>query len=323
MTRYIPCGCCWLLTILLAGAQTNMPATPVAPSTNETDKIEAEYQALLRLDDAAVADIQSLVKQSQTRQGSDVGMPSDEELQKQVRFKLDSVRKAYESFLKANPGHVRAMIAYGSFLCDTEQEEEGLRWWEKARETDPKNAAVRNNLANHYGHSGEPKRAIEEYEAAIQIAPNEPIYHFNLANALYLFRRDAAEWKQSSEEAAMLQALESFRKARDLEPNNYDYASAYAETFYSLKDPNWQRAIEAWDFCLKLNVTPLQREQIHTHLARIHIRAGNLARAREHLKQIQSDQMQDVRQRLTEIAAHQESLRPPGETASTDSPRAQ
>lgn len=296
-------------------------ATPA--STNVEAKIESRYQLLLQQDDAALEEIQKLIKKSNAQQGADLKEHSEDELRLMIQSKVDAVKKGYQSFLKENPHHVKAMIAYGSFLCDIQEEEEGVKWWLKAQDLDPKNAAVRNNLANHYSHDGDPKRAIEEYEAAIQIQPSEPTYYFNMGNVMYLFRKETAESKNWTEDEVFEHSLDSLRRARDLEPANYDYAYAYAETFYGVKTPNWQRALDAWDYCLKLNITPLQRDQIYTHLARINIRLGKIKKARDYLDQVKSEQWQDLRQRLNEIATHQESLLKIEDTLKPDTSKSQ
>src|ERR1051325_5813654 len=301
-----------------AESATNSSAVGALAPGKVTETVDARYRSILELDDAAVTDIQNLIKNWNAQQGSAAAQHSEEELRKMIQFKVDALKKVYEDFLRDNPAHVKAMIAYGSFLCDVQQEAEGVRWWQKARELDPHNAAVRNNLANYYGHEGEPKRAIEEYEAAIRIQPSEPMYHFNLGNLFYLFRKETSEAKKWSEEEVFEHALECFRKARDLEPGNYEYAYAYAETFYGVKNPNWQRALEAWDYCLKLNITPLQREQIYSHLARLNIRLDRIAKAREYLAQIKSEQWQDLRQRLGDIANHRDAALKVEETLEAD-----
>ena len=290
-------------------------------ATNGEDKVELRYQRLLKLDDAALSETQNLINKSNAQQGSDLKANSEEEMRQMIQAKVDSVKKEYRGFLKDNPHHVKAMIAYGSFLCDIQEEEEGVKWWIKAQDLDPKNAAVRNNLANHYSHEGDPKRALEEYEAAIALQPSEPTFYFNMGNAMYLFRKETSEMKKWTEDEVFEHSLEAFRKARDLEPNNYDYAYAFAETFYGVKSPHWERALDAWDFCLKLNITPLQRDQIYTHLARINIRLGKIKKARNYLEQVKSEQWQDLRQRLSDIASHQEAILKVEDTLKPDTPK--
>jgi tetratricopeptide (TPR) repeat protein len=318
----LPIVLCIYLAVSIFQRETATNA-PVPALTNSAEKIEARYQSILQLDEAALTDIQNLIKNWNAQQNSEASPRSEEDLRKVIRFKVDAVKTAYRDFLRENPNHIKTMIAFGRFLCDMQEEQEGVQWWEKARELEPKNAAVRNNLANYYGHEGEPKRAIEEYEAAISIQPGEPMYHFNLANIFYLFRKETSELKKWSEEEVFDHALESFRKARDLEPGNYDYAYAYAETFYGVKNPNWNRALDAWDYCLKLNITPLQREQIYTHLARINLRLDRIGKARDYLAQVKSEQWQDLRTRLTEIATHRDAVLKVQETLHPDTAKGQ
>lgn len=291
-------------TTVAARTDTVVAAVP----TNAEDKVELRYQLLLRQDDDALTETQKLISRSNAQQGSDWKENSEEELRQMIQSRVGSVKKAYQDFLRDNPRHVKAMIAYGSFLCDLQEEEEGVTWWLKAREIDPRNAAVHNNLANHYSHDSNPKRAIEEYETAIALQPSEPTFYFNLGNMMYLYRKETGELKKWTEDEVFEHSLQAFRQARDLEPGSYDYAYTYAETFYGVKPTNWRRALEAWDFCLKLNITPIQRDQIYTHLARINIRLGKIKKARDYLELVKSDQWQDLRLRLTEIANHQEAI---------------
>lgn len=290
-----------LISFLVLGG-----ATVAYSATNGTNQVESDYRALLALDDSTMAEIQRWSEAWHNEGIKEKPAASEEELQKMVRFKIDAVKSAYKKFLTDNPDHVPAMIAFGSFLCDLGEETHGIDWWLKARELDPNNAAVHNNLANHYSHSGQPKRAIEEYEAAMRLQPSEPVYHFNYANVLYLFRKDAMALKSLSEDAVMEIVLDSLKKARDLEPTNFEYAYAYAETFYRVKRPPWERALEAWEHCLQLDITPVQRDQIYTHVARIYLRLGNTAAARGYLAKVKSAQHKEVRDRLSKIADAQE-----------------
>lgn len=267
--------------------------------------VESRYRELLAADDAAMTEIQNLFERIEAQKGSELAVSSEEETRKLVAFKVESVRKAYEEFLRDNPGHTRAMIAYGSFLSDIDHGGESLQWWLKARELDPTNPAVHNNLGNHYSHVGEQRLAIESYEAALNLQPTEPTYHGNYANALYLFRREAATLKGWSEDQVFERVLESLRKARDLDPGNYEYAHTYAEIFYGIPG-RWERAIEAWEHCLKLQSDPIEREHVYTHLARVHIRLGKTAQARKCLGMVKSERWRELRNRLLQIAAQKD-----------------
>src|SRR5437588_4345143 len=55
----------------------------------------------------------------------------------------------YQHFLNDHPQHARAMVAYGDLLYDQQDDEGGIRWWEKAIAVDPCEAYAYNSLANH------------------------------------------------------------------------------------------------------------------------------------------------------------------------------
>jgi len=59
----------------------------------------------------------------------------------------------YRRFLNEHPRHTRAMVAFGSLLYDQHNEDEGIRWWEKAIAIDPREDYAYNSLAIDYGHN--------------------------------------------------------------------------------------------------------------------------------------------------------------------------
>ncbi len=140
----------------------------------------------------------------------------------------------YRHFLNDHPLHTRAMVAYGGLLYDQHHEEEGIRWWEKAIAIDPSEAYAYNSLANDYGHNGHADKALRYYEKAIALVPTEPIFRFNWATTCQMFRNESKAVYGWSKEEIFQHALEQFRQARDLVPQDFGMASTYAETFYMM-----------------------------------------------------------------------------------------
>src|ERR1041385_2481725 len=170
------------------------PATnEVKSSTSTNDPVEAEYLKLLAMDDLAQKEVDVWMKDAQAFQ--EKGAPQDmAALKEKVQKRLKPVKDAYEKFLAEHPKHSEARLAYGSFLMDTEDEDEAVVQMERAREDDPQNPAGWKNLANHYGDRGPVKRAFQYYEKAIELNPDEPVYKQNFATTVYLFRKDAQEF---------------------------------------------------------------------------------------------------------------------------------
>jgi tetratricopeptide (TPR) repeat protein len=187
----------------------------------------------------------------------------------------------YKHFLNDHPRHARAMVAYGDFLEDQGREEVAMEWWKKAIAVDPGEAYAYNDIANYYGHYGRATEALKLYDKAISLAPTEPIFRFNWATTCVSYRNDSHTAYGWTKEEIFQHSLEQFRKARDLEPQNFELATAYAETFYMMPKPDWEEAYAAWKFCLDQPLDDGQRQLAYTHLARVCIRRERYDEARE------------------------------------------
>ncbi len=278
-----------LLGVLMATNQAAAASNFVAQRTGAkieiTDKnnpVEREYLRLLEIDNAAQAEVDEWITHENKFSGT--GAAADPAtLRGKIRQRLDPVDKGYQDFLARNPSHLKARLAYGSFLSDTGREEEAREQWEKARELDPKNPAPWNNLANYYGHNSPVVKAFEYYEKAIELAPNEPVYYQNFATTVYLFRRDATNYFKTTEQQVFDKAMDLYRKALSLDPENFPLATDLAQTYYGIQPPRVKDALEAWNNALKLARDDIEREGVHLHLARWQKTAGDLAAARREL----------------------------------------
>jgi len=208
---------------------------------------------------------------------------------------LKHLERDYQHFLHDHPLHARAMVAYGGLLYDEEDEDEGARWWEKAIAVDPREPYAYNNLANVYGHDGHAAKALQYYQMAIDLAPTEPIFRFNWATTCQLFRNESRAVYGWSVDEIFQHSMEQYRAARDLDPQNYDLSSTYAETFYQLPKPDWPGAYEAWQFCLRQPLDDRQREFACGHLARVCIRLGRIDEAKQWVSKISTSDQMSVR----------------------------
>ena len=224
----------------------------------------------------------------------------------------------YRHFLNDHPQHTRAMVAFGSLLYDQGRQEEGIRWWEKAIALDPREAYAYNNIANHYGHSGRSAEALKLYDTAIALEPTEPVFRFNWATTCVTFRNDAHTVYGWTKEEIYRHGLEQFRKARDLAPQDFDLASAYAQTFYGVPEPDWQEAYEAWKFCLDQPLTDAQRQFVYANLARADVELGRYDEAWQWTAKLTNERQDSVRRGLERrIAQRRKTL---GSPAVTNSP---
>jgi len=247
---------------------------------------DTKYSELLDRDDALMQQLgSSSVQRSILRQA-------------EVRAKLRRLEADYRFFIYEHPQDADALVSFGGFLYDQGREEEGLQFWQRAITVDPHCAKAYNNLAVDYGHNGRAADALRYHQKAIELDPSDPIFRFNWATTCVLFRKDAHEVYGWDTDQIFEHGLEEFRKARDLEPQNVEYAWAYAQTFYQVNKPDWQQAYAAWQFCLNQQVDEVGRERVYSQLARVCLRWGRLDKARSWLAKITSDDVLPMRRVL-------------------------
>jgi tetratricopeptide (TPR) repeat protein len=208
------------------------------------------------------------------------------------------VRKGYEAFLSRHPDHVKARVAYGSFLGDIHDEESAQEQLEKALLLDTNNPAIYNNLANINGHIGDVKKAFGYYARAIQLNPREPVYYHNFGTTVFLFRKDAKEFYGITEQQVFDKALSLYSNALHFDPTNFPLASDVAQTYYGIKPPRTEEALQAWTNALSLAHDELEREGVYIHFARLKLHAGRYDEARGHLNTITNEAYANLKARL-------------------------
>jgi len=278
-----------LLGVLVATNQSAAASNLIEQKTgarieivDPNDPVQREYRRLLEMDDAAQAEVDRWLTDNNKLEGTGAGI-DQATMQARIRQRFEPVEKAYKDFLERNPKHVKARIAFGSFLGDIGREDEAAGQYLKARELDPNDPAVWNNLANYYGHNSPVTNAFACYEKAIELNPNEPVYHQNFATTVYLFRRDATNYFRITEQEVFDKAMALYRKALALDPENFPLATDLAQTYYGIKPPRIADAFLAWNDAMKLARDDIEREGVRIHLARWHQAAGDFEAARREL----------------------------------------
>ena len=274
--------------------------------TDANDPAEREYLRLLEMDDAAQAEVDRWITDNSKVGGTGTELDQST-MRSRIRRRFEPVEKAYKDFLERNPRHVKARIAFGSFLGDIGREDEARDQYEKAREVDPTQPAAWNNLANYYGHNGSVTNAFACYEKAIELKPNEPVYYQNFATTVYLFRQDATNYYKISEQQIFDKAMDLYRKALVLDPENFLLATDLAQTYYGIQPPRVKDAFKAWNDALKVARDDIERDGVHIHFARWHRTAGDFEAARRELNLVTNQMYAVTKERILKSLATAES----------------
>jgi len=296
-----------LLVAFPLSAATNGPegTNPSVTAPDPNDPVEKEYKKLMEDDDAVQSEVDKWIRDNEQFAAKGAGIPSAE-LSRRIRERLEPIRKGYQDFIKRHPDHVRARVAYGSFLGDIHDEEGAQEQWQKALALDPKDPAVYNNLANLYGQIGPVKKAFEYYTKAIELNPRESVYYHNFGTTVYLFRKDAREFYGITEQQVFDKALELYSKALKLDPQNFPLASDVAQTYYGIKPLRTDAALKAWTNTLAIAHDEMEREGVYLHFARLKLIAGRFEEARAQLTSVTNEIYNELKTRLTRNLNEQE-----------------
>lgn len=301
-----------LLSALVATNQAVAVSNLVTQTTGRViavadpnDPVEAQFKKAEAADDDAQAEVDGWLRENNEFKAKGAGIP-DAEMNRRITKRFAIVRQGYEDFIKLHPNHVKARIAYASFLDDIHDEDGEMEQLEKAHELDPKDAAVWNNMANYYGHNSPVKKAFEFYEKAIELDPHEPVYLQNFATTVYLFRKDAAEHYHITEQQIFDKALDLYTQALKLSPTNFPLATDLAQSYYGIKPVRTADALRSWTNALAIAQDEIDREGVYLHLARFKLNAGLFAEAHAHLNDVTNANYAELKNRLARNLAERE-----------------
>jgi len=299
-----------LLSALLATNQPQAVSNVIQQQTGvavdiAVDPAERELREVMMADDAAQDDVNGWILDLDSSSTTNRAAASAA-LNVRIKARFDQVREAYENFQRRHSDSAHGYLAYGSFLNDIGDEEGAHMQYENSMQLDPKNPAVWNNLANYYGEHSPVTKSFEYYAQAIKLKPDEPVYYENFATTVYLFRKDAREYFHLDEQQVFDKALDLYRQAMQLAPNNFPLATDYAETYYGIKPLRTNDALAAWTNALVIAHTDAERQGVELHLARLKTYAGRFVEAQTHLNMVTNEAFLQLKQVLTRSLADHE-----------------
>lgn len=273
---------CWLAVVALAGtfAPPLARAQPSSESKAERDLKELVERQRTLLERAAAAEDQVEIED--------------------LRPQLQALVFDYEAYLRDFPNVVEGYVSYamllGNPLLDERKRASALLL--KANELDPHRAIIKNQLGKYLAEDGRPLEALNYFLSAVQLAPDEPLYHFQVGQLLSAARDDflrSGEWTGEQIDRAI---REAFDQVTRLAPDNLAFAYRRAESFYDLDPPPWEEALAAWRALEERVSSPIEKQTVRLHVANILIRQDRREEAREVLDTITEPVLQNQRAKL-------------------------
>ena len=93
------------------------------------------------------------------------------------------------------------MILFGKFLDKVGQQDHAVNYFLEADSLNPRLAVVKQQIGNYLIGEGRPVDAFPFFMLTLEIEPQQPAYHFHLANYLFLFEDEVVQAEIMDEEA--------------------------------------------------------------------------------------------------------------------------
>ncbi len=181
--------------------------------------------------------------------------------------------------------NAEAAFALGLAYFNAAQYEANVEYYDKAQaafekslELDPgRAAAVHHNLGALAYQRGDMQKAVEEFQAALEVDPNDPDTHYQLG-ATYLTMAQPTALGQQPDETLLEQAKQELERALELAPNKPEALVGMGHYYMTMNQ--YPEAIETLESAVEQN--PKLREALFA-LGHAYAKNGQIARAKEML----------------------------------------
>ncbi|MBU62727.1 MAG: hypothetical protein CMI26_09515 [Opitutae bacterium] len=220
--------------------------------------------------------------------------------EEELTRRAQGIISSYESYLEDNPRDVNGLILYGKFLRRMGQPRHATGLFLEADKIDPRLAVVKQNIANYLVEEGRLADALPFLLKAVELEPKEPVYHHQFGTFLFLFKKDLSSLGIVSIQTNERSMHEAFRSASELAPDNFEYKLRYAQSFFDISDPDFDKALGVWqDLRNEAGDHPLsEREYLALGEARAMTQLGMGKEAVTILKTITSPSLRATRESL-------------------------
>jgi tetratricopeptide (TPR) repeat protein len=212
-----------------------------------------------------------------------------------VKAEGQQVASAYRNFLVRYPDSMEALLLYGKFLRRTGNNKEAMQVFLDARKRNAKLAVVQQELGNCLAEEGEFRAALTCFLNAVELEPEQAIYHYQLALLVTLYKQELAELGEWTVAQLEAQANQGFMRAHELTPDNPDVLMGWGEALISQETPQWKESLQVWDKLAKLAKGDVQVSVVQLYRARSLVELGEMEQARQALQQVTTPALQQNR----------------------------
>jgi len=215
-----------------------------------------------------------------------------------LQMRFQNIARRYESYLASNPEDNTARSLYGKFLVAMGQHEKAIRQFLEVDRKEPSIPVVKQQIGNYLAENGRYMAALPYFINAADLDHEEGIYPYQLGILLYEFKDEYIRDGFYDTDTLNREMQEAFEEAVSREPENFVFMLRYGESFYDVKNPDWERALEIWKKTLELAQSELDRQVVHLHMAKVYHNMGQNRRASELAEKVTHDKLLFTRDQI-------------------------
>ena len=260
-----------------------------ALSKNDNEEVPAEYSELYAIVEAE----NTLMK----RMESDV---PEAKLDKEIQLRLEEIDESYRLYIDKFPNSVFGQILYGKFLRKADRSDDAYAVFLDIHEDNPDIAVVNQHLALFASEIGDFQDALKYWEKAIQLEPNQALYHYQFGEYLYTYKIQLMKQHLLSVSEIENRMVASFAKAHQLAPENRDFHVRWAESYFDSFQPDWHHVLTLWNDLLETSNNQFERDVMRLQKTRVLIELQRFYEAEQLLNSVTDPALADAKSKLKE-----------------------
>lgn len=221
----------------------------------------------------------------------------------ELKTKAVRIISMWKTYFAENPDDVHALLIYGKFLRRIGLDGEAYAAFSKAEKLDPNLAVAKQQMSALEAERGMAREAFAHIRQAMRLEPENTVYMRQCAYILILGKKDLAGGKVVSNAEFDSLAEFCYRKIYESDKSNRAEKVRYAQSFYDLFKPDWQKALSIWREILSESALNLERQTAAANIARVLIELGRDAEAEEALKSVDLPSLARAKRLLLEEIA--------------------
>ncbi len=216
----------------------------------------------------------------------------------ELQTKAMRIESMWRTYFIENPNDVSALIIYGKFLRRIGQEEKAYETFVHADSINPSIAVVKQQLSALEAEQGLSKKAFLHIKDALAIAPDNPIYLKQCAYILIMAKTNLINENVLSFTEFDKILSRCYQRIHEQNPNDKAEKIRYAQSFYDLFKPDWQKALSLWNEILQESTLNIERQTAFANIARVLVELNRDAEAEDILKNVDAKNLQHAKKML-------------------------